>query len=94
MKHRIDIIAGAGRIEAVLGAAACGLLTAGNCWRGDFGALKAHTSAGRLLGQGSLFDGELTARWGRLVGCTPEFSAWWRARPGAPVADFFLEVTA
>jgi hypothetical protein len=97
MKRRVEILAGEGRIEAVLGEPttehAAGT---GKSWSGPWAALRAHGLAGRLLGAGAIFDAELTARWGRLVACSPEFSTWWRARPDAPEpkASFFLEVTS
>lgn len=94
MKRRLDIIAAEGRIEAVLGARSDGAPPAGAGWCGTLADLKAHGRVGRLLPAGAIFCAELTERWGRLVACTPEFAAWWRAQSAAsaPSPSFFLEV--
>lgn len=63
-------------------------------WAGDFRTLAAFQAAMRLLPEGAVFDAELTRRWKRLVGCTPEFSLYYRSA-GAdehPRATFVLEV--
>ncbi len=95
MKRRLDIIGNQDGIEAVLGEPTHGTPPEGKGWCGSFAALNALHVGARLLDQErALFDAELTARWGRLVACTQEFSVWWRARPtaAAPASDFFLEV--
>lgn len=94
MTRRVDIIATEGRIEAVLGEPTEQPLGAGRSWSGRLADLRAHGLAGCLLPAGAVFDAELTERWGRLVACSDEFAAWWRARPDAPMpqASFFLEV--
>ena len=94
MRRRVDVITGDGRIEAVLGDAPSSNRAGVCAWSGALGSLKAHGAVGRLLPGGAIFDAELTERWARLVACTPEFSAWWRAHPAtaAPAASFFLEV--
>lgn len=58
-------------------------------WTGNFYELRAFNRASRLLPMGSIFDAKLSSRWGCLVACTPEFSAWWRARRDRPTG-FFL----
>lgn len=95
MRRRLDIIASDAGIEAVLGEPSADTPPDGKSWAGPLGALKAHGVGGRLIDPSrAVFDAELTARWGRLVACTREFSAWWRAHPEAPApsADFFMEV--
>lgn len=95
MRRRLEIIGGVDGIEAVLGEPTDGTQPVGMSWAGSFAALKAHGVGGRLIEPSrALFDAELTERWGRLVACTREFSAWWRARPtaAAPHVDFFVEV--
>lgn len=91
MRRTIEIIASVAGVEAILGERTDGTQSPGMSWAGPLAALKAHGVAGRMLDRdGAIFDAELTERWGRLVACTHEFSAWWRARPagGQPPPDF------
>ena len=94
MKRRVEIIADDARIEAVLGEPTDGKQREGMSWSGAWADLRAHGQVGRLVPAGAVFCAELTERWGRLVACTPEFAAWWRAHPAAPAPSpsFFLEV--
>lgn len=93
MKRRVEIIDGHGRIEAALGERT-GPRDGGYTWAGELGALKALGNVADRLVPSAVFDAELTVRWARLVVCTPEFSAWWRAQAEAPapLPSFFLEV--
>ena len=92
--RRLAVIAAEDRIEAVLGAPTATTPPPGMSWCGVWADLRAHGHVGRLLPAGAVFCAELTERWGRLVACTPEFAAWWRARPTAtaPSPSFFLEL--
>lgn len=89
---KIEVIAGqakGSRAEAILGPVAPP--TVGATWSGAWSTLHAVQTAGRLVPR-AIFDAELSARWSRLVVCTPEFSSWWRRNTGRPAVAFFLEV--
>ena len=76
MSARIEVIAAVGGApEAILFPSHCQRL------------------GGRLLGGpgGLVFDAKLSLRWGCLVGCTSEFSAWWQTHSGRP-SGFLLKV--
>ena len=94
-RRRLEVISNADGIDAVLGERTDGGEREGMSWAGSLAALSAFGVGCRLHApHAALFDAELTARWGRLVACTPEFSAWWRARAdaAAPTPNFSLEI--
>lgn len=93
MRIRLAVVAQPGAAaDAVIGPRTHG--NAGDAWSGSCRELLAFCRAGRVVGAGAVLDGALSARWGRLVACTPEFSRWWESRAGRPRASFFLEVLA
>lgn len=91
MKPRVAVIAlRGGGPDAVMLVAAQPV--SGALFHGLWRELQAWLAAGRLVGGRAVMDLELSARWGCLVTCTPEFSAWWSQREGRPDVAFFLTV--
>lgn len=83
-RRRLEVIAGPnGGPWAILGARSepkeCQIAWCGQCCE-----LEALVSAGRLLPATAIFCAELTARWGMLVLCTPEFLADARQKGSYP----------
>lgn len=55
-------------------------------WSGRYYALQNTLNLGRIIDRG-IFAADLSRRWQRLVICTPEFAAWWRAHDGEPAPE-------
>lgn len=95
VKIKIEVIAQLGQApDAVLAVTppskAKNVLCKGRTFHGTELHWRALKIAAKMIPTG-VFDAELSARWGCIVACTPEFSDWWRAREDRP-AGLFLEV--
>jgi hypothetical protein len=98
LKGRLQVIPGpTGAPWAVLSVPTAADTPADTAWCGEFHDLKTLELGGRLLPVDAIFCAELTARWRRLVVCTPAFRdaallSLERNAAAWPHDGFFLEV--